>query len=397
MKKYTLILASIFFIVLSCEINQKDILPTDNFVKIYNNSDENIAYFPEAVLQITDGYLMLSGLKNYTENLNEYPTTSLIKTNLMGEIEWAEEYDWRAPVGNLLEFNGTVGFVAMNSSDNAFFVQINLQTGEVSNSYSLNINMPLSAKVNSDGNLIVLSYNYVAWSSVITLFTPAFNKISTEKLFVGDDLVIPVQKHLNKNSTIFPFFIGEWQNETQNGFYINCLYNYSLGVRFFGSDGTSTGGWIYSAQIENAPSSLIHKENNSYGITRYFNQMNYINTSVEVDVNSSQNFNDSTQNPLPILVPDAKVSVTKATFGSTEYMLFASTTNSNSIIIYQYKLDDDALLHKVETDFANKIEVSQIIQNPNDQGIIILGQLHVSGRYLRPVLIKIPARDFKSE
>lgn len=377
----------------SCELNQKDISPTDNFVKIYNHPDENLAFYAESVLQLADGYLILSGIKNYNDNLNEYPTTSLIRTNSLGEVSWSNESEWRAPVSNLLTFNGATGFVAMNASEDAYFVEVNTENGSLS-SRALNLKMPLAAFVNSDGNLAILSYDYVSWSSVISLFSPSFTLLNSVNLFVGDDLVVPVQKHLNKADTQFPFFFGDWQNESLSGFFVNCLSNYTLGVRFFTSDGNSTGGWIYSHQIENAVSSLLHKEGNLYGMTRYFNRKNYLNSTVEVDVTSLQNFNDSTQNPIPEIVPDAKVEAIRATFDNTDYLLFASTTNSNSIVIFKYSLDNDELLKEVEVSFAYNIEVRAIIQDPSDEGIILLAHHFVTGRYLRPVLIKIPKRDF---
>lgn len=382
-------------LLVSCELNQKDVEPTDNFVKIYNNSDENLAYYVESVFELGDGYLVLSGVKNASENLNEYPTASVIRSNELGEVKWAQDYAWRSPNRNIVEFNGEIGFVAMNNNEDAYFVAIDTETGAEKSSTDLNLNMPLSAYVNVQGNLIVLSYDYVSWSSIITVFSPGFGVVNSQRFAVGEDLVIPVQKHLNKSGTEFPFFIGDWSNSSLSGFYVNCLYNYTQGVLFFGNDGTSTGGWIYSHQIENAISSLLHKEEDVYGVTRYFNNTNYINPSVNVDVTSLQNFNDSTQNPMPELVPNAPVSSVIATFGATDYALYASTSNSNSVVISQYTLDTDELYHKVEVEFASKIEVKQIIQDTKDKGILILAQHYVTGRYLRPVLIKIPVRDFK--
>jgi len=395
MNKPHILIALLSVFVLSCEINQKDVVPSDSFTKIYNNPDENLSYFVESVLELNDGFLILSGLKNYSENLNEYPNASIIRTNDRGEIVWANDYAWRAPNRNLVDFNGTVGFVAMDNGDNAHFVAINTESGEEISATPLNVTMPLSCYVNEQGNLIVLSYDYISWSSVVSLYAPSFNQLSYERFPVGDDLVIPVQRHLNKNGGEFPFFIGEWDNSSLSGFFVNCLSNYTQGVLFFNNDGASTGGWIYSHQIDNAVSSLLHKEEDVYSITRFYNGKNYITPSINVDVTSLQNYNDSTNDPLHNLTPSAWISSTRATFGATDYNLFASTTNSNSLIIYQYTLDTDELYHQIEIDFADKIEVKQIIQDSKDNGILILAQNYITGRFLRPVLIKVPVRDFK--
>jgi hypothetical protein len=78
-------------------------------------------------------------------------------------------------------------------------------------------------------------------------------------------------------------------------------------------------------------------------------------------------------------------------------LLFASTTNSNSIVIYQYAID--SLQEPVKTkyfDFENKIEIMDMIQDENDEGIVILGRVYLTGRYLRPIVIKFKKEDFKN-
>jgi hypothetical protein len=397
MKKHlTLFSLSLFFLV-SCEINQKDISPTDNFIKIYNDPNIDLAYFAESILQLSDGFLILTGKKDYANILNEYPTASLIRTNILGEVIWSLDTEWRTPVSELIDLNNAIGFIGMDNDNNVSFIRINTDSGIEESSTSLDISMPLAAHKTIDEKLVVLSYNYVNKSSAISVFSSDLSLISTTYLFVGDDLIIPIQKHLNKSDTQYPFFIGDWKDENTNGFFVNCFYNYSLGVRFFETNGSSTGGWVYSHQIDNAISSLVFKEGDSYSISRYFNKKNYLSPSVTIDVNTSQNFNDSTQNPLAELVSDAKVKVLKIQFEGIDYILFASTTNSNSIVLYQYSLNDNTQLLTKEISFAHKIEIKGILQDHTDAGILILAQHFVDGKYLRPVLIKVPAKDFETE
>ena len=82
--KYIIYIVSIVILVSGCEVDQKDIQPGHEFIKIYNHPDQRIAYHPAGLLQLSDGgYLILSGVKVDTSVI-EYPHTNLIKTNSIG-------------------------------------------------------------------------------------------------------------------------------------------------------------------------------------------------------------------------------------------------------------------------------------------------------------------------
>ena len=84
---------SIVILVSACDVDQKDIQPEQEFIKIYNHPDQQIAYHPAGLVQLSDGgYLILSGVKVDTSVI-EYPHANLIKTNSTGEVEWTRDYD----------------------------------------------------------------------------------------------------------------------------------------------------------------------------------------------------------------------------------------------------------------------------------------------------------------
>ena len=62
-------------LVYGCEINQQDILPSDEFVKIYNHPDEGISFYPVGVTEIKgSGFLILSGVKADSSDI-EFPAS----------------------------------------------------------------------------------------------------------------------------------------------------------------------------------------------------------------------------------------------------------------------------------------------------------------------------------
>lgn len=385
----------IFFVVFlsGCEVDQKDILPENEFIKIYNHPDQEIAYHPAGVVQLSDGgYLILSGVKVDTSVI-EYPHANLIRTNSLGEVEWTRDYDLYAPSPRLFQRSGSVGFVAMDLQLNAFAVEINTSNGDVAGQHDLQLTMPLYSYVDKQNNLIVLGYDFVARSSWISLFDGSFGLQRSVKVNVEKDLENVVQKHMNKSGTQFPFFIGEWAEGSQSGYFVNCFYNYTLRTVYFESAGLTMLGNIYSFQTEEAISSLIQRTGNRYALTRFYSSNNYFLGDVEVDINTSQNFNDITGEILPELVHDAKVLSKRITLGSTSYLLFASQTNSNSMVTYQHAADADSLIATHYHQFNERVEVADIIQT-SEGGITLLGSIYILGKYQRPVLVKLPARTF---
>ena len=120
---------------------------------------------------------------------------------------------------------------------------------------------------------------------------------------------------------------------------------------------------------------------------------NYLLGDVEVDISTSQNFNDITGDILNELVHDAKVLPERITIGSNSYLLFVSQTNSNSMVTYQHAADADSLIATHYHQFNERVEVADIIQT-KEEGVALLGKIYILGKYQRPVLVKLPVRTF---
>ncbi|MBN1118518.1 MAG: hypothetical protein JXA77_15010 [Bacteroidales bacterium] len=392
MKNYILF-AFALFSAMACEINQKDIHPESSFIKIYNNPSEQLAYYPTGIIQTDDrGFLILSGLKN-DSSLFEYPSAVIIKTSETGELDWTTETQYLAPANGFIEINGQYMFAAMDGQNNGYILQVNPTTGDISRA-DLNLTMPLAIFKDSKEQLVVLGYDFVSRSSTLSLFNSSLKYLSGSALTVNSDMMPQIQAHMNKTGTEFPFFIGEWINASESGYYANCMANYTLRTVFFNNNASPTGGDIYSFQARDAISSLVHKEGTSFAFTRYYGGHNYIASDMNININASQNFNDFTQHQLYDLVPNAKVVARKVVFDGSESMLFAGTTNSNSVAIYQYDTTGVEPIFTYYTDFADKIEISDMMQDGNDEGIVLLVKLYFTGRYLRPAVIKIEKENF---
>lgn len=395
-KRHIALFAILLLIVSGCEINQKEIMPEDGFVKIYNHPDKELALLPESVVELPGGgYLFISAVKDENADI-EYPYTSLVRTSSSGEVTWTMEYDWLAPTSGLIVQNGAVGFVAMNQQFDAYVVLIDPGNGSVTDQHALDLTMPLYSYSDDQGNLVVLGYDFVTRSSWISKYNSSFQLERSNMLSVNTDLEYLIQRHLNKMGQDYPFFIGSYSNSSGSGYFVNCFYNYTLRTVFLDGASLSSTGDIYSFQIEEGISSIIQKSGNLFGLTSYYEGNNYIMSGAEIDVLSSGNIKDLPAEPLYELTYKAAVMAGALITDEDEYALFVSQTNDNSLVIYQYALESDSLINIHTREFDQRVEVRDFIQT-GDHGIAILAGIHILGKYQRPLLIKLPETLFIPE
>lgn len=380
----------------SCDIDQKEVLPEDGFTKIYNHPEETLAYYPESMVELPGGgYVILSAVKDENDEV-EYPYTHLVRTTGSGEVSWSLDYDWRAPASKLLLLNGSVGFVAMNQQFEAYLVMVNPSTGEVTGEHDLEMSMPLYAFSDSQGNLLILGYDFVTRSSWISLYNSNFQLQRSTKLPVNTDLEYLVQRHLNKTGQDYPFFIGQYSNAPGTGYFVNCFYNYTLRTVFLDQSSLGATGDIYSFQTEEGISSVIQKSASRFGLTSYYEGNNYIMPRAEINVNTSSNIKDLPAKALYELTYRAEVIAGNLVLDTASYTLYISQTNDNSLIIFQYEKESDVLVKTLYRDFDQRVVVNEFIQT-GDQGIAILGGIYILGKYQRPLLVKLTRESFDPE
>lgn len=380
-------------LVSGCEINQKEVLPEDGFIKIYNHPDEGLSFYPESVCELDGGgYLFISAVKDEDADI-EYPYAQMVRASAAGEVVWTMTYDWLAPSPRMIRQGGSVGFVAMNRQFEAYVILINPSDGTIIAQHALDMTMPLSVHMDSQGNLVVLGYDFVTRSSWISKYNRSFNLERSNLLPINTDLEYLVQRHLNKTGQDFPFYIGEYSNAAGTGYYINCFYNYTLRTVFTDVSSLGATGDIYSFQIEEGISSTLQKSGTMFGLTSYYEGNNYILPDAEIDVSASQNIKDLPADPLYELTFKAAVAAGAYSGDKGDYALFISQTNTNSIVIYQYEMGSNRLINTLYKEFDQRVEVADFIQT-SDQGIAILAHLHILGKYERPLLIKMEKEQF---
>jgi len=396
MNRLTPYIILLSFLATGCEINQKEVLPEDGFLKIYNHPDELLSYFPESVVELSEGgYIFVSAIKDETSDI-EYPYTSLVRTNAAGVVEWTMTYDWLAPSSKLISHQGEVGFVAMDQQLNAYVVLIDPGNGEITGQHDLEMTMPMATYNDNGGNLIVLGYDFISRSSWISKYDRKYTLQRSTKLAINTDLELLIQRHLNKTGQDYPFYIGEYSTDAGTGYYVSCFYNYALRTVFLDISSLNATGDLYSFQTDEAVSSLIHKSGSLFGITGYYEGNNYIVPETEIDVSASQSIKDLPGEQLYELTHQARVIAATLETDLEDFSLFTSQTNGNAIVIYQYSMESDSLVNTLYRNFDERVEVVDMIQTA-DHGIAILAGIFILGKYQRPVLIKLQEDLFLPE
>ncbi len=393
---HTSYIAILLLILSGCEINQNEIMPEDGFMKIYNHPDEQLALYPESVLELPEGgYIFISAVKDENAEI-EYPYASLVRTSKSGELIWTMDYAWLAPTSKLILQNGSVSFVAMNQRFNAYVISIDLSNGMETAQHALDMTMPLAAYSDAGGNLVVLGYDFVTRSSWISKYNSNFQLQRSNKLPVNTDLEYLVQRHLNKTGQDYPFFIGAYSNTSGTGYFVNCFYNYTLRTVFLDVSSLGATGDIYSFQTEEGISSIIQKSGSLFGLTSYYEGNNYIMTGAEVDVLSSGNIKDLPAEPLYELTYRAAIMAGSLITDEDQFALYISQTNDNSLVVYQYALETESLINTFSRKFDEGVEVRDFVQTA-DQGIAILANIYTLGKYKRPLLLKLDPGAFVPE
>lgn len=396
MRSIITILLALLLIGAGCEINQKEVKPEDGFLKIYNHPDELLTYYPESVIELPGGgYLFISAVKDETSEI-EYPNTYLVRTDAAGVVQWSNTYDWLAPAANLFLSGSTAGFVAMDAQLNAFAVLVDPSSGEISATHDLDMTVPLYAYPDKQGSLVVLGYDFVSRSSWVSKFSSSFSLERSNLLPVNTDMELMIQRHLNKTGEQFPFFIGEYSTDEGTGYYVSCFQNYALLTVFLDVSSLNVTGNVFSYQTREAISAVIHKTGSAFGITGYYEENNYVVPEADLVVSTSQNIKDFDSEQLYELSQKAPVVTSRLEADGEAYILFASQTNDNAVVIYQYAMENDSLTGTHYRYLDQRVEVADMIQT-SDEGVALLAGTYILGKYRRPALIKEPKEIFFPE
>lgn len=382
---------------LSCDIKESDISPDASFIRVYESTNVDEAYYPEDIIQLGSGnYLIVASLED--SSLTNYPKISLTALSPAGEVLSSEVLpeNYTNPVPGWLRMNGSQYFLCMDDiSLRAKLIEVTLNGEELGYSEAAGFDQQLPLYAWSDGSaLVILSYDRVGRNSRIYGYDNNLNQTWGSQIAANEDFENAVRLHLTKQGKQFPFFIDAIHSDgNTTGFFVNCLANYSLAMVFLDQGGTVTGR-LYTYQEQTGISSGLCLGGDTFAVSRFHSGDNYIYPKVGLDVNALQNAEGFNDIFISQLKADAPMDIMMYEKSGREFIVYASTSKQNEIFLLFFDAETGEQEYTHTLGYGNEVEVVNIIPTL-DGGMAVLGKTWIGGQYQRMILYKLTSDELE--
>jgi hypothetical protein len=387
---FTLIFLSFFAAVISTSCSKKNMMsPEESWVKVYDHSDFNRLFFSLDVKELLNNdFIILASSKMDT---TIWPTPYILSTGKEGETLWTVQTEnYISPVPNIITSNGNYYFFCMDNSLVTNLLKINTE-GSAPTLYKSfsDLTYPLYASQTSDGKILLTSYNRINRSTVLTCFDSNFSIIWSREYNGIENYEEKVRLHLTRQGNYFPFFTGEVRSGNSGYYFVNGFYNFVFSLLFINpSNGNLTGvvnGIPYSA----AASTLIQRNDSSYVLSRYDENQNYINVKANLSFTAISNITAMGGTSWPEIDKNAVIIPLKTTINGKGIIIVSTITRSKQVLLLFF--DPETGILKTSKYFGSTYPVNLAsVVATQEEGLAVLTQTYVAGRFPRIQLFKIP-------
>ncbi len=378
-------LGLIILFMISCKEEEPEIQPDESFLKIYNNEGFETVYTPIDFVQSADSSYFILG--SY-----DYKNTYVLKTDKFGKYLWDFEMDenYVNPIPGVFEANSNYYFFCMDElSLQTLLFQVSDSSSAPQLVQTFGRSFPLHASQNSQGETLLLSYDYDEQASRLDIINANFGLVEGNTYPVQDDYLEYIDGHINRTGTRLPFFTGE----SDGRYFFNGFSNYTLSVHFVNKNDFSQTGVISGFQEgDEAVSGLLNISGNNYLLSRYSFNENFIIPNSAINENSTMTSTDFTGNDHPEITQRAFFHHALLDVNGTSVIASATSTKSGQAILYFYNSNSGELLGSKRLGYNNPYESVKIVQSL-DGGLTILGNTYITGRFSRIYLYKLSQQD----
>ncbi len=374
----------LLFIAVSCDIKNNDVLPTNTFTKIFDDSRFEQEYYPLDIIQTPDnGFLILSEKKS---DQSLFTSVYILKTDELGNVITSIEMEepFVLPVNGWQKIDNRYYFVSMDGNTlTAQLVPVTAE-GVVESAIPIyGITYPLVAA--KDGNdLLMLSFNNTDGESVISKVTTSgqITKQVSYTIGAGVDVEKPIIDHLTRNGKQLPFIVGK----TPEGlYYFNGFFKYTFSLVFtnFGEDPVG----VCQGQLSQGGISAVSSIGSDiFGIARFNFGANYLNPSTTISTNSISSSSDLGGNIFPEIETNSRVKLLKFDDAEGKW-IYSTFTQNNQIVLYGFNQSTGTILGTEYLGDGNPYKLSSAVVT-SDGGIAILAQTALEGRFPRIAIFK---------
>lgn len=378
----------------SCDIKKSDADPSASFTAVYDHPDMDLSFYPIDMVQTSDaGFLVLSV---YTDTvLSTFPLIRLMKTDKSGTLIREELVDeaYCSAVPSLVQNGNMWQFVCMDAvNQNVKLMEVSEDLSGIAEVSELSGKYPLYLYADSRHDFVVLSFDRIARTSVLTKYTDDGAQLWQVSFNIIEDYKNLVETHLKKGNRQFPFFIEQAGSPDITHYLVNCFYNYTMTLLFAGQTSGNRTGQLNTYQDDAAISSIAFLDDFRFTVSRYYMGANFVFPSVELDMNNTQGADTFDDIQLPELTADAAVKSLATTLNNREVVVLASQTKSNRLVLYFFDKAEGELLTTRYLASTNPVKIAGLIET-SDNGLAVLAQTFVAGRFPRTAIFKVSPED----
>lgn len=381
-------------VVSSCDIaDNKDVNPADSFLRIYDSHQFDHEIRPVDVTQTTDdGYLLLG---NYRRDDTDFLGTYISSVDEEGQFirnTYLRDNNVH-PVGRFLVLGGEHHFISMDAISLQTYLNQVDDSARIVSTVALGLTYPMYAENVDEDQFILMSYNTVNKTTVLSLHGTDGATQGTPREFgigAGDEVEEPIIDHFTRTGRELPFFAGRAEN---GSYYANGFYNYTLSLLFTDLSGNTPSGVIQGQQDEGGISGLLSLNGDSYAVSRFNYGDQYANAVTTLSSSGISSSSDIDANPMLEWEYDAKVQMATIELDGSAYVIIATTTKNQQIALHFYD-NTGAYIAVDYLGFSNPYQLGAV-QVTADNGLAILGSTQVAGKFQRLCLFKKSEGEIK--
>lgn len=380
---------SISLMFFACELTESE-QPLGHFTRIYNQDDYSGNFYPIDIIQTADSGYFIMG-KSVAPDFT-FPVTYVLRTDSRGNFRWDNQLTpYVNPLpGGLWQEGDDYFMLSMDDISLAtYIIKVNENSRVAEEVTSLPYQYPMSMAKLENGYLLQY-YNRNARNTGMAKLDANYNEEWSKEYPVLEDAEEPIITHFRSPQPILPFFAGAIEGTST--YYVNGFYNFTLSL-IFQQAGSENFGVINGFRDKGAISSALALPGGNFALSRYSFGNNFLLPNQALNTGTIVSAEDLPGLEFPELAPDAHVVTKMVEVTGENYIIYASSTKSNQIVLLAYDLNG-ILLGSTYVGNNFPYEVGNFTLT-GDDGLAITGTTYVAGRFPRIALLKLSATDVR--
>jgi hypothetical protein len=271
-----------------------------------------------------------------------------------------------------------------------YVLKVNEGSAQVEEVAGLPYQYPLSV-ANLENGILLQYYNRNNRNTGMAKLDANFAEEWSREYPVLEDAEEPIITHLRSPQPILPFFSGMVTGS--NTYYSNGFYNFTLSLIFQNAGTPDAFGVVNGFRDKGAISSVLALPGGDFALSRYSFGNNFLLPKQQLNTDGVVSAEDLLGFEFPELMPDAHVVTKLIEIAGEEYIIYASSSKSNQIVLLAYDMSGTlAGSRYIGNNFPYEVGSFALT---GDEGMVIAGTTFVAGRFPRISIFKLSATEVR--